>query len=91
MKMAEIPRQNLPGLPGQVFAATALFYNVLVLSRDPHVQPHMWDVLGACRRFWRTGAPRAGSKLPGSEARAISRTPHRRDFDAPLRAATESS
>ena len=34
MKMAEIPRQNLPDLPDRVVAATALFYNVPVLSRD---------------------------------------------------------
>lgn len=34
MKMTEIPRQNLPDLPDRVIAATALFYDIPVLSRD---------------------------------------------------------
>jgi predicted nucleic acid-binding protein len=38
MKMAEIPRQNLPDLPDRVVAATALFYNVPVLSRDARIR-----------------------------------------------------
>ncbi len=38
MKMAEVPRQNLPDLPDRVIAATALFYNVPVLSRDGRIR-----------------------------------------------------
>jgi PIN domain nuclease of toxin-antitoxin system len=38
MKMAEIPRQDLPDLPDRVVAATALFYKVPVLSRDGRIR-----------------------------------------------------
>jgi len=38
MKMAEIPRQDLPDLPDRIVAATALFYNVPVLSRDGRIR-----------------------------------------------------
>jgi len=38
VKMAEIPRQDLPDLPDRVIAATALFYGVPVLSRDRRVR-----------------------------------------------------
>jgi PIN domain nuclease of toxin-antitoxin system len=38
MKMAEIPRQDLPDLPDRVVAATALFYKVPVLSRDRRIR-----------------------------------------------------
>jgi PIN domain nuclease of toxin-antitoxin system len=38
MKMAEVPRQDLPDLPDRVIAATALFYSVPVLSRDCRIR-----------------------------------------------------
>jgi PIN domain nuclease of toxin-antitoxin system len=38
MKMAEIPRQDLPDLPDRVVASTALFYKVPVLSRDGRIR-----------------------------------------------------
>jgi PIN domain nuclease of toxin-antitoxin system len=38
MKMAEIPRQDLPDLPDRIVAATALFYDVPVLSRDGRIR-----------------------------------------------------
>ena len=38
MKMAEIPRQDLPDLPDRVAAATALFYKVPVMSRDGRIR-----------------------------------------------------
>jgi PIN domain nuclease of toxin-antitoxin system len=38
MKIAEIPRQDLPDLPDRVVAATALFYDVPVLSRDARIR-----------------------------------------------------
>jgi PIN domain nuclease of toxin-antitoxin system len=38
MKMAEVPRQDLPDLPDRVIAATALFYGVPVLSRDGRIR-----------------------------------------------------
>ena len=38
MKMTEVPRQNLPDLPDRVIAATALFYNIPVLSRDSRIR-----------------------------------------------------
>ena len=38
MKMAEIPRQDVPDLPDRVVAATALFYKVPVLSRDGRIR-----------------------------------------------------
>ena len=38
MKMTEISRQNLPDLPDRVIAATALFYNIPVLSRDGRIR-----------------------------------------------------
>lgn len=38
MKMAEVSRQNLPDLPDRVIAATALFYNIPVLSRDRRIR-----------------------------------------------------
>jgi PIN domain nuclease of toxin-antitoxin system len=37
LKMADIPRQDLPDLPDRVIAATALFYGVPVLSRDGQI------------------------------------------------------
>ncbi len=37
IKMAEVPRQDLPDLPDRVIAATALFYGVPVLSRDGRI------------------------------------------------------
>jgi len=38
MKMMDVPRQNLPDLPDRIVAATALFYNVPVLSRDRRIR-----------------------------------------------------
>lgn len=38
MKMAEISRQDLPDLPDRVIAATALFHDVPVLSRDGRIR-----------------------------------------------------
>jgi PIN domain nuclease of toxin-antitoxin system len=38
MKMAEISCQNLPGLLDRVIAATALFYNIPILSRDARIR-----------------------------------------------------
>ena len=38
MKMAEIPRQDIPDLPDRVIAATALSYTVPVLSRDGRIR-----------------------------------------------------
>jgi len=38
MKMAEVPRQELPDLPDRVIAATALFHGVPVLSRDRRIR-----------------------------------------------------
>jgi PIN domain nuclease of toxin-antitoxin system len=38
MKMAEVPRQDLPDLPDRVIAATALFHGVPVLSRDGRIR-----------------------------------------------------
>jgi len=38
IKMAEIPRQDLPDLPDRVIAATALFFSVPVLSRDRRIR-----------------------------------------------------
>jgi PIN domain nuclease of toxin-antitoxin system len=38
VKMAEIPRQDLPDLPDRVVAATALFHKVPVLSRDGRIR-----------------------------------------------------
>jgi predicted nucleic acid-binding protein len=38
MKMAEIPRQDLPDLPDRVVAAAALFYKLPVLSRDGRIR-----------------------------------------------------
>jgi PIN domain nuclease of toxin-antitoxin system len=38
MKMAEVPRQDLPDLPDRVIAATALFHGVPVLSRDCRIR-----------------------------------------------------
>ena len=38
MKMAEVPRQDLPDLPDRVIAATALFHAVPVLSRDGRIR-----------------------------------------------------
>lgn len=37
LKMADIPRQDIPDLPDRVIAATALFYGVPVLSRDGRI------------------------------------------------------
>lgn len=37
IKMAEVPREDLPDLPDRVIAATALFYGVPVLSRDGRI------------------------------------------------------
>lgn len=37
IKMAEVPRQDLPDLPDRVIATTALFYGVPVLSRDGRI------------------------------------------------------
>jgi PIN domain nuclease of toxin-antitoxin system len=34
LKMAQVPRQDLPDLPDRVIAATALFHSIPVLSRD---------------------------------------------------------
>lgn len=38
MKMAEISRQDVPDLPDRVIAATALLYDVPVLSRDRRIR-----------------------------------------------------
>lgn len=38
IRMAEIPRQDLPDLPDRVIAATALLYSVPVLSRDGRIR-----------------------------------------------------
>ena len=38
IKMAEVPRQDLPDLPDRVIAATALFFSVPVLSRDARIR-----------------------------------------------------
>lgn len=38
IKMAEIPRQDVPDLPDRVIAATALFCGVPVLSRDHRIR-----------------------------------------------------
>ncbi|MBV9265700.1 MAG: type II toxin-antitoxin system VapC family toxin [Acidobacteriaceae bacterium] len=38
LKLADIPRQDLPDLPDRVIAATALFYGVPVLSRDARIR-----------------------------------------------------
>jgi PIN domain nuclease of toxin-antitoxin system len=38
MKMAEVPRQDLPDLPDRVIAATALFHSVPGLSRDGRIR-----------------------------------------------------
>ena len=38
LKMGEVPRQELPDLPDRVVAATALFYNLPVLSRDGRIR-----------------------------------------------------
>jgi len=37
-KMTEVPRHELPDLPDRVIGATALFYNVPVLSRDGRIR-----------------------------------------------------
>ncbi len=46
IKMAEVPRQDVPDLPDRVIAATGLFYAVPVLSRDSQilssVVPTIW-------------------------------------------------
>lgn len=46
MKMAEVPRNELPDLPDRVIAATALFYGVPVLSRDGRIRA------SAIRTIW---------------------------------------
>jgi PIN domain nuclease of toxin-antitoxin system len=38
MKMADIPRKDVPDLPDRVIAATGLFYAVPVLSRDGQIR-----------------------------------------------------
>ena len=38
IKMAEVPREEIPDLPDRVIAATALFYGVPVLSRDGRIR-----------------------------------------------------
>ena len=38
MRMSAIPRQDLPDLPDRVIAATALFYDIPVLSRDARIR-----------------------------------------------------
>jgi PIN domain nuclease of toxin-antitoxin system len=38
MKMAAVPRQDVPDLPDRVIAATGLFYAIPVLSRDSHIR-----------------------------------------------------
>jgi len=38
IKMAEVPRQDLPDLPDRIIAATELFYSVPVLSRDSRIR-----------------------------------------------------
>jgi len=38
MKMAEVPREDIPDLPDRVIAATALFYGIPVLSRDGRIR-----------------------------------------------------
>jgi PIN domain nuclease of toxin-antitoxin system len=38
LKMAEVSRQDVPDLPDRVIAATALFHNVPVLSRDGRIR-----------------------------------------------------
>ncbi len=38
MKMAEVPRQDVPDLPDRVIAATGLLYAVPVLSRDSNIR-----------------------------------------------------
>jgi PIN domain nuclease of toxin-antitoxin system len=38
MKMAEIPRQDLPDLPDRAIAATALLYSIPVLSCDRRIR-----------------------------------------------------
>ncbi len=38
IKMAEVPRQDVPDLPDRVIAATGLFYAVPVLSRDSQIR-----------------------------------------------------
>jgi len=38
IKMAEVPRQDLPDLPDRIIAATALFYGVPVLSGDSRIR-----------------------------------------------------
>jgi predicted nucleic acid-binding protein len=38
MKMAEVPRQDVPDLPDRVIAATALLRGVPVLSRDDQIR-----------------------------------------------------
>jgi PIN domain nuclease of toxin-antitoxin system len=46
MKMAAVPRQDLPDLPDRVIAATALFHGVPVLSRDGRIRA------SAIRTIW---------------------------------------
>jgi predicted nucleic acid-binding protein len=38
LKMAEVPREDIPDLPDRIIAATALFYGVPVLSRDARIR-----------------------------------------------------
>jgi PIN domain nuclease of toxin-antitoxin system len=38
IKMTEVSRHDLPDLPDRIIAATALFYNVPVLSRDSRIR-----------------------------------------------------
>jgi PIN domain nuclease of toxin-antitoxin system len=38
MKMTEVSRPDVPDLPDRIVAATALFYNVPVLSRDSRIR-----------------------------------------------------
>ena len=38
IKMAEVPRQDVPDLPDRVIAATGLFYTVPILSRDNQIR-----------------------------------------------------
>lgn len=38
LKMAEVPRQNIPDLPDRIIAATALFHGIPILSRDSRIR-----------------------------------------------------
>ena len=38
MKMTEVPRQDIPDLPGRIIAATAQLHGVPVLSRDSRIR-----------------------------------------------------